>query len=637
MLGGTTSYARGTTPPATCVVGDAFFNTSAVAGQNWLGCTASNTWTVLGGTTSYARGTSSPPSTCVVGDAFFNTSATPGQNWLGCTATNTWTLLGGTTSYARGATPPATCVSWRCILQHFRDPGSELARLYSHQYTGPLLSGATSYARGITLVQLLVSWRCILQHFCDSPGQNWLGCTAANTWTVLGAPSYLRGTSPPSTCVVGDVFFNTDATAGQNWLGCTAANTWTVLGTPAASLARLLTWQKQATATTLISGGETTIASTVVPGGAIPGGACLRFRAGFQHTTGTASIEYRIRYGGSYLTALAPTTSAQITRLEGFMCNDPGSTTSQQIAAGYILSTSTSSEQMTTMTVNSGVDQLFSLIAVGPRHRRGYAALLHGRGAEVTPLRFFLALAIAAPMFAGSIVRSPSNDGGATCNRASGQPCTFKVTCDSALCTRAESDQYQTALNESGLGDTIQLEAGRTFPATGPYGFQHPYKSNGTGYVTITTTEAARLPEEGTRITPAYNPLLPTIQAAWVNSFAAPAVTFQAGRPHAAEHYRFIGIRFASIPTDLSRGLVSVGTYNGFAQPFTAAAGSTLLTITSLTGEFPWLNQIVQLSSTGTLPAPLQPNTYYTVKSPSSNTSRLQLADVNGAIITITD
>ena len=255
----------------------------------------------------------------------------------------------------------------------------------------------------------------------------------------------------------------------------------------------------------------------------------------------------------------------------------------------------------------------------------------------MTPLRFFLALAIAAPMFAGSIVRSPSNDGGATCNRASGQPCTFKVTCDSALCTRAESDQYQTALNESGLGDTIQLEAGRTFPATGPYGFQHPYKSNGTGYVTITTTEAARLPEEGTRITPAYNPLLPTIQAAWVSSFAAPAVTFQAGRPHAAEHYRFIGIRFASIPTNLSRGLVSVGTYNGFAQPFTAAAGSTLLTITSLTGEFPWLNEIVQLSSTGTLPTPLQPNTYYTVKSPSSNTSRLQLADVNGAIITITD
>ena len=66
------------------------------------------------------------------------------------------------------------------------------------------------------------------------------------------------------------------------------------------------------------------------------------------------------------MTALAPTTSAQITRLEGFMCNDPGSTTSQQIAAGYILSTSTSSEQMTTMTVNSGVDQLFSLIAIGP-------------------------------------------------------------------------------------------------------------------------------------------------------------------------------------------------------------------------------------------------------------------------------
>ena len=100
------------------------------------------------------------------------------------------------------------------------------------------------------------------------------------------------------------------------------------------------------------------------------------------------------------------------------------------------------------------------------------------------------------------------------------------------------------------------------------------------GYVTVTTTQKAKLPEEGTRITPAYNPLLPTIQAAWVSSFAAPAVTFQAGTPHAAEHYRFVGVRFASIPMNLSRGIVSVGTYNGFAQPFTAAAGSTLLTIT---------------------------------------------------------
>jgi hypothetical protein len=45
----TTSPAkRGTTLPATCAVGEEYFKTDAVAGQNKYGCTATNTWTVLG-------------------------------------------------------------------------------------------------------------------------------------------------------------------------------------------------------------------------------------------------------------------------------------------------------------------------------------------------------------------------------------------------------------------------------------------------------------------------------------------------------------------------------------------------------------------------------------------------------------
>ena len=38
------------------------------------------------------------------------------------------------------------------------------------------------------------------------------------------------GTSAPGTCSVGQTFFDTDATAGQNVFGCTATNTWTLLG-----------------------------------------------------------------------------------------------------------------------------------------------------------------------------------------------------------------------------------------------------------------------------------------------------------------------------------------------------------------------------------------------------------------------
>lgn len=36
------------------------------------------------------------------------------------------------------------------------------------------------------------------------------------------------GTSAPGTCAVGEMFFDTDATAGQNLYGCTATNTWTL-------------------------------------------------------------------------------------------------------------------------------------------------------------------------------------------------------------------------------------------------------------------------------------------------------------------------------------------------------------------------------------------------------------------------
>ena len=153
-------------------------------------------------------------------------------------------------------------------------------------------------------------------------GENWLGCTASNTWTVLGK-RHEKGGTAPAACMIGDVFFDTDAAAGQNWLGCTATNTWTMLGTPPAAPARLLLWQKQSPATTL-SGGETVISSTMVPGQTIPSGACLKFRAGFQHTTGTAFVEYRIRYGGAYLVALASTANTQIMRLEGFMCQRSG-------------------------------------------------------------------------------------------------------------------------------------------------------------------------------------------------------------------------------------------------------------------------------------------------------------------------
>lgn len=45
----TIGYTLGTTPPATCKTGEIFFDTDATAGQNLLGCTATNTWTAQAG------------------------------------------------------------------------------------------------------------------------------------------------------------------------------------------------------------------------------------------------------------------------------------------------------------------------------------------------------------------------------------------------------------------------------------------------------------------------------------------------------------------------------------------------------------------------------------------------------------
>lgn len=90
----TTPWVVGVALPATCVVGQAFFNTSAVAGSNLFVCTSTNLWTVTGG-----GGGSSSSVTFVTGNGAPSGGCTAGQNlyvdivnldlWF-CEATNTW-------------------------------------------------------------------------------------------------------------------------------------------------------------------------------------------------------------------------------------------------------------------------------------------------------------------------------------------------------------------------------------------------------------------------------------------------------------------------------------------------------------------------------------------------------------------
>lgn len=54
----------------------------------------------------------------------------------------------------------------------------------------------------------------------------------SGSWVVIAADGTTVGvgTSPPGTCSVGQLFFDSNATAGENLYGCTATNTWTQLG-----------------------------------------------------------------------------------------------------------------------------------------------------------------------------------------------------------------------------------------------------------------------------------------------------------------------------------------------------------------------------------------------------------------------
>ena len=92
---------------------------------------------------------------------------------------------------------------------------------------------------------------------------------------------------------------------------------------------------------------------------------------------------------------------------------------------------------------------------------------------------------------------------------------------------------FQTALNNAQLGDTIVVQAGATFTGN----FTLPNKTTGSGWITVRSSASdSDLPVAGKRITPAHSSLMPKIVSA--NSAYALSTT------NGAHHYRFIGIEF---------------------------------------------------------------------------------------------
>jgi len=188
----------------------------------------------------------------------------------------------------------------------------------------------------------------------------------------------------------------------------------------------------------------------------------------------------------------------------------------------------------------------------------------------------------------------------------------------------------QRSLDEAQPGDTIKLEAGKTFLSNG---WRLPAKDGSEGWITLTSTRDADLPEENTRITPAWAPLMPRLMA--TTPPKGVLYTENGPLPRPAERYRLIGLMFVNQPgLSFSGGLLTIGNPTTFRRPFTADPATDVLSTTLLHSLL--TGQYVQLTTNGVLPGGLLPDTRYYVQSISSNSLRLSLTR-GGPPVDITD
>lgn len=107
---------------------------------------------------------------------------------------------------------------------------------------------------------------------------------------------------------------------------------------------------------------------------------------------------------------------------------------------------------------------------------------------------------------------------------------------------------FQAALNRAKSGDIIQLEAGATFKGS----FVLP-KKDGNQFITIQSSDVAKLPKENVRINPKDSSLMPKVVTFGKNE---PVLKTVAG----SHHFRFIGVEFSvSTPQDEAWKLITIG------------------------------------------------------------------------------
>jgi hypothetical protein len=269
----TKPFRTGTVLPGSCSVGETFFKTDVVAGQNLYACTAQNVWTLQSGASGV------PSATGNANRVLSNDGATAAWRSLGGDVGGRPDAVTVTGIQGRpvGSTTPADgqVLRWDEAAGAWQPAVAPTAggSNYSQAFTAQTVVSMPGGAHGLGTANVIVgcydgaiprrrieadsvtidpatfditvsfatpqSGRCVVN---GSGGAFAAQTTASNVFAIGTTQSFQgalvasgsdrtapakAGTVLPAACISGDQFFKTDATAGQNLYFCTAANTWT--------------------------------------------------------------------------------------------------------------------------------------------------------------------------------------------------------------------------------------------------------------------------------------------------------------------------------------------------------------------------------------------------------------------------
>jgi hypothetical protein len=150
-------------------------------------------------------------------------------------------------------------------------------------------------------------------------------------------------------------------------------------------------------------------------------------------------------------------------------------------------------------------------------------------------MRYLLTILMSTALY-GGVTKTPAD--------CATRPCLYEVTCDAASCAAGELAELQAAANDAHRGDTISLQAGRTWTGT----LRVTARPGASGYLTIQSSAIASLPQSGTRVTPGYAALMPRILLPPdVSGGAWEGIIIDSSTPP-VEYVRFVGLEVAANP-----------------------------------------------------------------------------------------